>query len=102
MILSVLARLAADQGVISHAQRGDERLRASDGHCRGRSRSGSRIQARLALQHGRHVFLMCSLLEHEWAPRLRRASGVTVVETADDVFAGLERLASESTDLIWA
>ena len=30
-------------------------------------RSGSRMQARLALQHGRHVFLMRSLLEHEWA-----------------------------------
>ena len=30
--------------------------------------SGSRMQARLALQHGRHVFLMRSLLEHEWAP----------------------------------
>jgi DNA processing protein len=65
-------------------------------------RSGARIQARLALQHGRHVFLMRSLLEHDWARDYAQRPGVTVVETADDVFAGLQRLASESTDLIWA
>ena len=65
-------------------------------------RSGSRMQAGLALRHGRHVFLMRSLLEHEWARDYAERPGVTVVETADDVFAGLQRLASESTDLIWA
>jgi DNA processing protein len=65
-------------------------------------RSGSRIQARLALQHGRHVFLMRSLLEHKWARDYAERPGVTVVETAGDVFAGLQRLASESTDLVWA
>jgi DNA processing protein len=65
-------------------------------------RSGSRVQARLALQHGRHVFLMRSLLEHEWARDYAQRPGVTVVETANDVFVGLQRLASESTELIWA
>jgi DNA processing protein len=65
-------------------------------------RSGARMQARLALQHGRHVFLMRSLLEHDWARDYAERPGVTVVETADDVFAGLQRLASEPTDLIWA
>ena len=45
---------------------------------------------------------MRSLLEHEWARDCAERPGVTVVETADDVFAGLQRLASESTDLIWA
>ena len=65
-------------------------------------RSGSRVQARLALQHGRHVFLMHSLLEHAWARDYAERPGVTVVETADDVFAGLQRLASESIDLVWA
>ena len=65
-------------------------------------RSGSRVQARLALQHGRHVFLMRSLLEHRWARDYAERPGVTVVETADDVVAGLQRLASESTDLVWA
>lgn len=65
-------------------------------------RSGARIQARLALQHGRHVFLMRSLLEHDWARDYAERPGVTVVESSDDVFAGLQRLASEPTDLIWA
>jgi DNA processing protein len=65
-------------------------------------RSGARMQARLALQHGRHVFLMRSLLEHDWARDYAERPGVTVVETADDVFAGLQRLAAESTDLVWA
>jgi DNA processing protein len=65
-------------------------------------RSGARIQARLALQHGRHVFLMRSLLEHDWARDYAERPGVTVVETADDVFVGLQRLASEPTDLVWA
>lgn len=65
-------------------------------------RSGARIQARLALQHGRHVFLMRSLLEHDWARDYAQRPGVTVVDTAVDVFAGLQRLASEPTDLVWA
>jgi len=65
-------------------------------------RSGSRMQARLALRHGRHVFLMRSLLEHNWARDYAQRPGVTVVETAGDVFGGLQRLASESTDLVWA
>lgn len=65
-------------------------------------RSGSRMQARLALRHGRHVFLMRSLLEHDWARDYEQRPGVTVVDTAADVFCGLQRLASESTDLVWA
>jgi len=65
-------------------------------------RSGARIQARLALQHGRHVFLMRSLLQHDWARDYAQRPGVTVIETTDDVFADLQRLAAEPTDLVWA
>jgi DNA processing protein len=65
-------------------------------------RSGARMQARLALQHGRHVFLMRSLLEHDWARDYAQRPGVTVVDNADDVFEGLRRLASEPTELVWA
>ena len=67
--------------------------------------SGARMQARLALQHGRHVFLMRSLLEHDWARGYAQRPGVTVVDNADDVFQGLQRLAAESeesTELVWA
>jgi DNA processing protein len=68
-------------------------------------RSGARMQARLALQHGRHVFLMRSLLQHDWARGYAARPGVTVVDNADHVFAGLQRLAAESadsTELVWA
>ena len=68
-------------------------------------RSGARMQARLALQHGRHVFLMRTLLEHDWARDYAQRPGTTVIDNADDVFAGLQRLAAqsaESTELIWA
>jgi DNA processing protein len=66
------------------------------------AQSGSRIQARLALEHGRHVFLMRTLLEHDWARDYAQRPGVTVVDTADDVFADLQRLASEPAELTWA
>ena len=67
--------------------------------------SGARMQARLALQHGRHVFLMRSLLQHDWARGYAQRPGVTVVDNADDVFKGLQRLAAESgesSELVWA
>lgn len=67
--------------------------------------SGARMQARLALQHGRHVFLTRSLLQHDWARGYAQRPGVTVVGNAGDVFAGLQRLAAESadpTELVWA
>ena len=67
--------------------------------------SGARMQARLALQHGRHVFLMRSLLQHDWARGYAERPGVTVVGNADDVIKGLQRLAAESAEpaeLVWA
>ncbi|HEV2255491.1 MAG TPA: hypothetical protein VGS06_20140 [Streptosporangiaceae bacterium] len=45
-----------------------------------------------------HAVQARDLAERDYAER----PGVTVVETAHEVFAGLQRLASESTDLIWA
>jgi DNA processing protein len=68
-------------------------------------RSGARMQARLALQHGRHVFLMRSLLQHDWARGYAERPGVTVVDNAEDVFKGLQRLAAETAEpaeLVWA
>ncbi len=67
--------------------------------------SGARMQARLALRHGRHVFLMRSLLQHNWARGCAERPGVTVVDNAGHVFDGLQRLAAqsaESTELVWA
>jgi len=60
------------------------------------NKSGARMQARLAIEHGRPVFLLRSLLRHEWA--LTYASerpGTYVVDGADEVVEHLERLYSE-------
>lgn len=66
-------------------------------------RSGARMQARFALEHGRHVFLMRSLLEHEWARAYAERPNTTVIDTAEQVFDELERLRPVPTDeLTWA
>jgi DNA processing protein len=66
-------------------------------------RSGARMQARFALEHGRHVFLMRSLLEHEWARVYAGRPNTTVIDTAGQVFDELERLRPVLTDeLTWA
>lgn len=55
-------------------------------------RSGARMQARLALEHGRRIFLHRSLLEHSWARDYAARPGATVVDSADEVVEQLERL----------
>lgn len=65
-------------------------------------RSGARMQARLALQHGRPVFLMDSLLEHEWAREYARRPGCTVVTGPDDVLGQLDEALEPVTELVWA
>jgi len=54
--------------------------------------SGARMQARLALEHGRPVVLMKSLLEHEWAQEYARRPGVHVVSEVAEVVDHLDRL----------
>jgi len=56
--------------------------------------SGSRMQARLALAHGRPVFLVATLLEHEWAREFSRRPGTHVVARAEEITAIVERLTS--------
>jgi len=65
-------------------------------------KSGARMQARLALQHGRPVFLMESLLEHAWAKEYAARPGCTVVTTPEDVLSSLEDLLEPTTELVWA
>ncbi len=55
-------------------------------------RSGTRVQARLALAHGRPVLLRETLLGQSWARELTTRPGVHVVRDATDVIAVLERL----------
>jgi len=61
--------------------------------------SGARMQARLALEHGRPVFLLRSLLEHDWAQAYERRPGVYVVEEGAEVVDHLERLYAEQLTL---
>jgi DNA processing protein len=64
------------------------------------NKSGARMQARLAIEHGRPVFLLRSLLRHQWA--LTYASerpGTYVVDDGDEVVEHLERLYSEDLAL---
>jgi DNA processing protein len=55
--------------------------------------SGSRMQARLALAHGRPVFLHAKLVsEHDWAREFATRPGTHVVTTPSEITAIVERL----------
>lgn len=54
--------------------------------------SGAKMQARFALEHGRPVFLLASLLEHEWAREYAERPGATVIEDASGVADHVEQL----------
>lgn len=58
------------------------------------ARSGAKMQARFALEHGRRVFLHDSLLEHSWAREYAERPGTTVVRSAADAVEQVERLTS--------
>jgi DNA processing protein len=55
-------------------------------------RSGARLQARLALAHGRPVFLMAPVLAQTWAQELAQRPGVHVVDGPEQIIATIERL----------
>jgi DNA processing protein len=62
--------------------------------------SGAKMQARLALEHGKRLFLVQSLvLQEEWAQRYRSRRGAQVVHGVDDVVAALESDCEPVTEL---
>lgn len=64
------------------------------------STSGAKMQARLALEHGKRLFLVESLvLQEEWAQRYRTRRGAKVVHGVDDVVAELEAEREPVTEL---
>lgn len=64
------------------------------------NKSGARMQARLAIEHGKPVFLLRSLLQHQWAQTYANERPSTyVVDTGEEVVQHLERLYSERLSL---
>lgn len=56
------------------------------------STSGAKMQARIALEHGKRVFLIRSLvLSQHWAQSYSNRPRVTVVDSVDDVMAHIAR-----------
>jgi DNA processing protein len=62
--------------------------------------SGAKMQARLALEHGKRLFLVESLvLQEEWAQQYRTRRGAHVVGGVDDIVAALESEREPVTEL---
>ncbi|MET8156920.1 DNA-processing protein DprA [Sphaerisporangium sp. NPDC005289] len=57
-------------------------------------KSGARIQARLALEHGRPVVMPDQLLEHDWARKYAEKPGVHVVSSLSELLSIVEQLIS--------
>lgn len=60
-------------------------------------RSGARIQARLALQHGRPVVMPKELMEHDWARDYATRPGVYVVADLGEMLTVIDKLVAEAT-----
>lgn len=58
-------------------------------------KSGARIQARLALEHGRPVVMPEQLLEHDWAREYAREPGVHVVSGLGELLSVVEQVISD-------
>ncbi len=56
--------------------------------------SGARVQTRLALTHGRPVFLARELLQQRWARELARTPGTHVFDQPQEITDAVERLTS--------
>lgn len=60
------------------------------------ARSGAKMQARLALQHGRSVVMPRELLEHPWAREYAGFAGAYVVADTDELIEVVNTLIDES------
>jgi DNA processing protein len=62
--------------------------------------SGARMQARLALEHGKRLFLVKSLVMHEdWARRYAARPGTMTVDSVDDILEVLVTMARPAEQL---
>lgn len=65
-------------------------------------RSGARMQARLALEHGRPVILNESLLVHDWASRYAERPGVYVISHTNDLVDVVDKIVRQIPDSLQA
>ncbi|HEX5494319.1 MAG TPA: DNA-processing protein DprA [Mycobacteriales bacterium] len=63
--------------------------------------SGARIQARLALEHGRPLFLLDTLLTHTWAREYAKRPGAAVVSDAGEVLDRLDEIRTTPDEVAW-
>lgn len=64
------------------------------------SMSGAKMQARLALEHGKRLFLLDSLVKsQQWAQRYAERPRVTVVRSLDDIFDVIANLVTPPAQL---
>jgi DNA processing protein len=66
------------------------------------NRSGARMQARLALEHGRQVFLLDTLLVNDWARDYAERPNTVVVRDVSDVIQHLQPALANDQELVWA
>jgi DNA processing protein len=65
--------------------------------------SGARMQARFALEHGKRLFLVRSLVMHEeWARRYAERKGTTVINSVDEILDVLVEMARPPKQLTLA
>lgn len=63
------------------------------------STSGAKMQARLALEHGKRLFLVRSLVLHEeWAQRYAERPGAVIVDSVEDILRLIEAEAADPAD----
>lgn len=62
--------------------------------------SGAKMQARLALEHGRPVFLMRRLLKHDWARQYAQREGTHIIDDAAEMIDQLENIEAESEAML--
>jgi len=65
-------------------------------------RSGARMQARLALEHGRRVFLLDTLLANDWARSYAERPNTVVIRSVSDVIQHLQPALADDQELVWA
>ena len=61
--------------------------------------SGARIQARVAVEHGQHVFLLPQVLTNNWAVELAERPNTTVLDGPEHLLGVLGELTAEMVEL---